>query len=298
MLASSSLQSLLSQFQARYPIGCLSAELLTIHQEQYVIRAVIQLGSQTLATAMAENANLEAAEDRAKLRVLEAVLGPNLASAPAAASSGLNLGQPIQTEPVLTPVQPLPGQPLSQPLHTSQPDAPALLQTASTSISPAFGSIDAATQVSPVAHPASAYAEHLSPGPSWEAEFQSVTQLNPPAESSIEPEPVKGSVSSLRTSKAERASKRSTEPVLEQPVPQLPEQPVGQTAVEPADRSEEIMRIGIEMKRLGWSTEQGREYLKRTYGKSSRSKLDDAELLDFLHYLEMQSSPLQTQTPF
>ncbi|QYO67858.1 hypothetical protein [Leptolyngbya sp. 7M] len=61
-----------------------------------------------------------------------------------------------------------------------------------------------------------------------------------------------------------------------------------------SDRSEEIMKIGIEMKRLGWSTEQGREYLKRTYGKRSRQELDDAELLDFLHYLEGQPSPLQT----
>lgn len=54
------------------------------------------------------------------------------------------------------------------------------------------------------------------------------------------------------------------------------------------------MKIGIEMKRLGWSTEQGREYLKRTYGKRSRQELNDAELLDFLRYLETQPSPMQT----
>jgi hypothetical protein len=139
---------------------------------------------------------------------------------------------------------------------------------------------------------AAAMASTESERPSWEAEFQSVTQLSPlPVAEPIELEPVKAGVTSgLRTSKSERASKRSAEPA--------PEPAVEQPAAEPADRSEEIMRIGIEMKRLGWSTEQGREYLKRTYGKSSRSKLDDAELLDFLHYLEMQSSPLQTQTPF
>lgn len=62
------------------------------------------------------------------------------------------------------------------------------------------------------------------------------------------------------------------------------------------DRSEEIARIGLEMKRLGWTTEQGRNYLKRTYGKRSRQELDDSELIDFLRYLEAQVSP--SESPF
>lgn len=104
---------------------------------------------------------------------------------------------------------------------------------------------------------------------------------NPTASSStaaIEPDDMSGS-----RAKSEKAvSKRKSEPMVE---------PVVSTAS--VDRSQEVMRIGIEMKRLGWSTEQGREYLKRTYGKRSRQELDDAELLDFLHYLESQPSTLQ-----
>ncbi|NJR39013.1 MAG: hypothetical protein HC781_09465 [Leptolyngbyaceae cyanobacterium CSU_1_4] len=60
---------------------------------------------------------------------------------------------------------------------------------------------------------------------------------------------------------------------------------------ETQDRSDEIARIGVEMKRLGWTTIQGREYLKQRYGKRSRQELNDSELLDFLAYLENQPAP-------
>ncbi len=38
----------------------------------------------------------------------------------------------------------------------------------------------------------------------------------------------------------------------------------------------------------GWTSEQGREYLERTYGKRSRHQLTDEELMSFLLYLEDQ----------
>ncbi|MDJ0745315.1 MAG: hypothetical protein QNJ32_18410 [Xenococcaceae cyanobacterium MO_167.B27] len=44
--------------------------------------------------------------------------------------------------------------------------------------------------------------------------------------------------------------------------------------------------IDREMKRLGWSQEIGREYLIKTYGKKSRVKLTDDELMEFWDYLK------------
>ncbi|AVH67700.1 hypothetical protein [Nostoc sp. 'Peltigera membranacea cyanobiont' N6] len=49
-----------------------------------------------------------------------------------------------------------------------------------------------------------------------------------------------------------------------------------------------IAQIDVEMQRLGWTIDQGREYLKKTYGKRSRFLLTQIELLDFLQYLESQ----------
>ena len=40
------------------------------------------------------------------------------------------------------------------------------------------------------------------------------------------------------------------------------------------------------LKRLGWSSEKGRDYLIRTYGKRSRQVLSDGEFLEFTQYLQ------------
>ena len=49
--------------------------------------------------------------------------------------------------------------------------------------------------------------------------------------------------------------------------------------------SEIVKATNIEMKRLGWTTEKDRNYLKEIYGKRSRHSLTDDELLQFWEYL-------------
>lgn len=44
--------------------------------------------------------------------------------------------------------------------------------------------------------------------------------------------------------------------------------------------------ILVEMRRLGWSIDQGREYLQRTYNKQSRKQLTATEMTQFLSYLK------------
>jgi formylglycine-generating enzyme required for sulfatase activity len=64
----------------------------------------------------------------------------------------------------------------------------------------------------------------------------------------------------------------------------------------PIDFSDIVARTNVELKRLGWTNQQGRDYLVQTYGKRSRQLLTDAELLDYLHYLESEPSPQDTDT--
>jgi|GEM_PF-3772237 len=59
----------------------------------------------------------------------------------------------------------------------------------------------------------------------------------------------------------------------------------------PIDFSDIIARTNVELKRLGWTNQQGRDYLLQTYGKRSRQLLTDDELLGFLHHLESEPSP-------
>jgi hypothetical protein len=63
---------------------------------------------------------------------------------------------------------------------------------------------------------------------------------------------------------------------------------------EPIDQSDDIAKIGVEMQRLGWTTDQGREYLINTYNKRSRHLLSTEEIEDFLRYLESQPTPMDS----
>jgi hypothetical protein len=62
---------------------------------------------------------------------------------------------------------------------------------------------------------------------------------------------------------------------------------------DPIDFSEVIAKSNMELKRLGWSSDQGRNYLLQTYGKRSRQLLSDEELLEFLLHLESQPTPVR-----
>ncbi|MEH2398643.1 hypothetical protein [Nostoc sp.] len=52
-----------------------------------------------------------------------------------------------------------------------------------------------------------------------------------------------------------------------------------------------IAKINLEIERLCWTRQQGREHLKKTYRKRSRTLLTEVELLDFLQYLTSQPAP-------
>lgn len=64
---------------------------------------------------------------------------------------------------------------------------------------------------------------------------------------------------------------------------------------EAVDLSDAISKIDVEMERLGWKKEQGRDYLVRTFHKKSRQQLTDAELLQFLSHLKSLATPRQAE---
>ena len=60
---------------------------------------------------------------------------------------------------------------------------------------------------------------------------------------------------------------------------------------QPVDLSKVLAKTDVEMERLGWTPQQGREHLIQTYGKRGRTLLKEDELLDFLRYLEYLPTP-------
>lgn len=223
------------RFRHSYPMGSLISELLQVHGDRYVVRAMVQVGGVTLATGMATATQIEQAEDRARLRAL-AVLG--------LASPGLPLVAPVNltfqsTSPSAEPVAP-----------GKMPPAP---------IKPLAKSGAAPTVAS------------VPPNLLFQAE-SSVPEFEPePVPSLAPPEPT----DFLEESQEEM---NSPDPFPLEDFPALSREPI--------DTSDLIAQIDTEMMRVGWTKEQGRDYLKTTYRKRSRQLLSEDELLDFLHFLK------------
>ncbi|MCL2925454.1 MAG: hypothetical protein MGF17_12760 [Trichodesmium sp. MAG_R04] len=61
---------MLEHFRASYPKGCLISELITIYNDKYVVRVVVQVNGETLATGLGSAETVELAEDIARERSL------------------------------------------------------------------------------------------------------------------------------------------------------------------------------------------------------------------------------------
>lgn len=256
---------MLAQFQARYPTGSLISELLSIYQGKFVVRVSAQIEGVTRATGMAAAETPELAEDRARERAL-AVLAIGIQSQSGATiqlSSDAIPKQAIQINPVATP-------PITQ-INRSQANP-----TSKLSVSP-----------SPL--------EELTPDDAVFPAFKGNTRLMVSSAANQESDVV----SEFETA-ADLQSNNSNPPSFSNVMPLIHSSynlkesatPPGETLAEkittsePIDLSDAIARTSVELKRLGWNNQQGREYLEQTYGKRSRQHLNDEELLEFLHYLE------------
>ncbi|MBD1939288.1 hypothetical protein [Microcoleus sp. FACHB-68] len=258
-----------SQFFARYPAGGLISELLTIDHGKYVVRALVVVEGVTLSSGMAAAETVEVAEDRAKTRALN-VLGIEV-----------GMPQPAQTHSVSS--QPAATSPLPAPLTTNfqsqkgfspDPLVPANSDMAFSRTSPPLA---APTRPSiPPTSPAPASDEWLSDS---NGDWGEEDAMPAPTPSFNLPE-----IEPAATEPLLQGSQFHREGVAK-PVPAVAE--TGSAGVDKKkDLSNEIAKIKVELERLHWSPEQGKNHLTLTYGKSSSKLLTDDELLDFLHYLE------------
>ncbi|MGC9525597.1 MAG: hypothetical protein ACP5D7_08680 [Limnospira sp.] len=249
---------MLAQFRARYPAGGLVSELLVIRDGQFIVRVLVLSGGVTLASGLATAETLEAAEDRARERALQA----------------LGMGA----------VSDLPKADL--PKLEALPSPPEEIRE--NRISPPSDFPDEST---PRAETEPAEAPPM-PSDDW----LSATYLNKPQPSDAAGGGRKTSLPPLPTHENEAKPASDSYPIQEEFPPPSISKPPHKTslgAIESPDLSSDIAKTDIELKRLGWTTKQGREYLLNTYGKVSRSHLSEEELLDFLHYLESLDTPPQ-----
>ena len=238
------------------------SELVTVDHGKYVVRTLVQVEGITLASGLAAADTVEQAEDRARERSL-AIL--NLASPPQSPAPPEKTTAPQRSEaPVPLTLEP--------PTADSPPPSSTNLDVSETPPEPDEDDFSPNGQLS----------QPEPEEPERFASFEDSTAMQEPPTSPDEPEDERFSFEELELSEPVPAPTPA-------PTPSQWSQP-DPAANGPIDFSDVIAKTNVEMKRLGWTNEQGRKYLLETYGKRSRQLLSDEELLDFLRYLESLSS--------
>jgi len=273
-----------TQFRIRYPKGSLVTELVTIDRGKYIVRCWVQNEGTTLATGLAAADTVELAEDQARTRALEALALDSSTVTKQQETPAVTNGE------VLVSPQPTPITARAFPEATSvttptrseslvQPQPMRVPETTIASDARSLSSLEPKREE---------VAERVTATPllADEMTFTYDEYDLPEVETTQEAE-----------TPLWAAEKTSTTPLNDVPVPSYAEKELETDTNEtpltasPVDFSDIIARTNVELKRLGWTNQQGRDYLVQTYGKRSRQLLTDDELLDFLHHLESEPSP-------
>jgi hypothetical protein len=316
------------RFRQQYPQGSIISDLVQIHGDQYVVKVSVSLENTVLVSTLAADANLMLAENRAMERALtilgirdlqqpahepvnltvtplpdlpkgltNSVEQPKVDMASESLTNGANLTEPVVNfaETVESPII------LEETTPPPVPAAPAL--------EPIRIQVGVASGISE--QPMKFDAEPSLPEPDAEITIPTTngkvttdsalpeipaTLLEPPVETVPEPEvPV---VKSTRTKKATA----TPDPVPEMTANETPlteallddtTVPITYGASEaiaepPLSVTDMIPMINMELKRLGWSKERGREYMVSLYNKRASALLSDDELFGLLQHLQAE----------
>lgn len=270
---------MLTKFRERYPQGSLVSELVKIDRGIYIVKASVQIDSIVLATGLAASDKIEVAEDKARERAI--------------ATLALDLHQ-TSVDNLKTKKSAVNSTLPDSKLSNSE-QMPSVLANMDSNISDNNDSTETLSKPSPAIAPKTSTAkieptivsEPPTPEPFLEPE-------NP--EINLNPEPV---INSGNLFEGTAAKEQYGNLLAENNdiTSQLPTSNVNlnpeSEATETIDFNEIKQKTDIEIKRLGWTKDDGREFLKTRYGKRSRLHLTDEQLLEFLRYLEKEPTPVK-----
>ncbi|MBD2169181.1 hypothetical protein H6G04_32975 [Calothrix membranacea FACHB-236] len=283
---------MLAQFQSLYPKGSLISELVQIFQGKYIVRVSVQIEGVTRATGLAAAETIEAAEDHARNRALM-VLG--VANAPQkTVVTPPPPTSPMQTHPSLSKTSQLNESaysPSKEPdFVSSQWSVPSDKEVSILPNNGQYNQPDTVTTDIQSASKSDTYSlEFGQPLPintELEAQFDTPGDLE--ITSSNEPETLP--LSGITASNVKPFTPRNYSSSEDVGTPTVTTGKKKKKS-EPVDLSDVIAKTDVELQRLGWTPEQGREHLIKTYGKRGRTLLTEDELHGFLQYLESQPTP-------
>jgi hypothetical protein len=259
--------TMLQKLRQRYPQVALISELVQIDHGKYIVKAIVEIEGKTVVTGLAAADTVEIAEDRARERallLLEAESTPDLQLVEKVSPNNISLPEDLP-KPVASAKKSTKTPKVTEiprPEAKIEPELPQVKDIPPAKIEPEL------PQVKDI------------PPAKIEPELPQVKDIPLP-----EPEPLLLEMEtdnySLLSELPEEASLTEEEPPEPEPVVVIPEE---------IDYSVLKTKIDVEMKRLAWTTEKGREYLISTYGKKSRLLLTNEELLEFYNYLSSISA--------
>ncbi|MEH1784962.1 MAG: hypothetical protein V7L23_05025 [Nostoc sp.] len=292
---------MLAQFQSLYPKGSLISELVQIFQGKYIVRASVQIEGVTRATGMAAAETVEAAEDQARTRALivlgitnapqESVAFTSNPVSPSPQNPSLNtkvgLNEPAayssvkDEEFVSNQWSAVSDKEISTPPSKGLNIKPEVV----TSSNKQYGYSNAA----PLSD--DTYSQDL--GQNFPVTANRELEFDPPVESleiTFDNQLENQTFPTISANNVTPFTPRSYSPQENVTTPSVTGK--RKKKAEPVDLSDVIAKTDVELQRLGWTPEQGREHLIETYGKRGRTLLTEEELHGFLKYLQSQPDPI------
>ncbi|MEH2139384.1 hypothetical protein [Nostoc sp.] len=291
---------MLAQFQSLYPKGSLISELVQIFQGKYIVRATVQIEGVTRATGMAAAETVEAAEDQARTRAL-IVLGITNAP-PESVAFTPNLISQEQLNPSLNTKAGLSEStyssakegdsvgsqwPVVSDKEISMPPSKVrnIKPEVATTSNEQYEYSNAAPLLSDT------YSQDL--GQNFPVTANRELEFDPPVEKleiTFDSQAENQTFPPISANNVTPFTPRSYSPQEDIPTPSVAGK--RKKKAEPVDLSDVIAKTDVELQRLGWTPEQGREHLIETYGKRGRTLLTEEELHGFLKYLQSQPDPI------
>jgi hypothetical protein len=292
---------MLAQFQSLYPKGSLISELVQIFQGKYIVRASVQIEGVTRATGMAAAETVEAAEDQARTRALIVLGITNVPQKSVPFTS--NPVSPAQLNPSLNTKTGLnEAATYSSAKNEDFVDSQwSAVSNKEISIPPSKGqNIKPEPEVVTSSNeqygytntaPLSNYSQDL--GQNFPASANQELEFDPPVESleiTFDNQPEHQTFPAISANNVTPFTPRNYSPQDNAATPSVTGK--RKKKAEPVDLSDVIAKTDVELQRLGWTPEQGREHLIETYGKRGRTLLTEEELHGFLKYLQSQPDPI------
>ena len=280
---------MLAKFRHRYPQGSLVSELVKIDRGIFIVKAIVQIDGIVLATALAGADTVENAEDAAKERAiatlfLDSPLSTNNSNSPTfSKANDSQLVPQTKAEPIDEPLVQQKSSNEAKIVNFSKPQSEISSQ----------GLVPPETTHPPVtvdhnrvsvtdAIPDKSLEEPLKIQPKLETE-----QIEHPVQSAPISTNLFGDTFSAEIPEEVSLSDQGVVSI----VPEVDSVATTTSEIEAMDFNEIKQKTDIEIKRLSWTKDQGKEFLMSHYGKRSRLHLTDEQLLEFLRYLEKLPSP-------